>query len=168
MKYSLRPTGWALLVSLLLFLSSLVLIAKVNAYRAFPAIAAVEFQQEEILVTIDGAVKKPGQYTVYAGSTVGQLVRKAKPTGDANLQALPLKEILDGPRHIVVEELKEIRVFVEGAIAEPVEVVLPPKSRISDLKSKVNFTDETEKTFFRRRKLLKNGDKIVVPKKTVE
>ena len=168
MKYTLRPTEWALAASLILFLSALVLIAKVNAYRASSAMSAAEFVQEEILVTIDGAVKKPGQYTVLSGTTIEQALRKAKPTLDANLKVLPLKEIIDGPKHITVGELKEIRVFVAGEVAEPAEIVLPVRSRISDLKSKVIFTEETEKGFFRRRKLLKNGDKIVVPKKTVE
>ncbi len=167
-KLSLRPAEWALVASLLVFLSSLVLVAKINSSRAAAAIDAVEFAQEEILITIDGAVKKPGKYTVRSGATLEQVLRRAKPTAEADLRMLPLKEILDSPKHITVEPLKEITVFVVGAIAEPVEISLPPRSRICDLKNKVIFTSETEKAFFRRRKLLKNGDKIVVPKKTVE
>jgi hypothetical protein len=167
-KLSLRPAEWALVASLLVFLSSLLLVAKINSSRAAAAIDAGEFVQEEILVTIDGAVKKPGAYAVWSGATLEQVLRKAKPTAEADLRTLPLKEILNGPKHIVVEPLKEITVFVTGAIAEPAEISLPPRSRICDLKNKVIFTPETEKTFFRRRKLLRNGDKIVVPKKTVE
>lgn len=168
MKNSLSPSEWILATSFLIFIAALVLIAKVNTYKASTAIASATLLPEEILVTIDGAVKKPGQYTIQAGITIEQALRKAKPAPEADLKALPLKEIIENPLHITVGELKEIRVTVAGAIAGPVELVLPPKSRISDLKSKVIFTDETEKTFFRRRKLLKNGEHIEVPKKTVE
>lgn len=161
-------SGWILAVSLLIFIGALVLIAKVNVYKASAAIASTTLLPEEILVTIDGAVRKPGPYMIRAGTTIEQALRKAKPTPEADLKGLSLKAIIENPLHISVAELKEIRVTVSGAIAEPVALVLPPKSRISDLKSKVIFTDETEKTFFRRRKLLKNGDHIEVPKKTIE
>ena len=165
---SLRPFEWILAATLIIFIAALVLIAKINSYRASTAISAATLLPEEILVTIDGAVKKPGQYMIRAGGTIEHALRKAKPTVTADLKALPLKELIENPLHISVPELKEIRVFVAGAIAEPVELRLPPGSRICDLRSKVIFTNETEKAFFRRRKLLKNGDRIEAPKKTVE
>jgi len=168
MKTSLRPTEWVLAVSLLLLIASFVLIAKINAHRASTAIDAASLVQEEILITVDGAVKKPGQYKINSGTTVEQALRKARLLPESNLETLPLKAIIEGPIHLRVEAYKEIKVSVAGAIANPVELELPLGSRICDLKSKVIFTDETEKAFFRRRKLLKYGDKIEVPKKTVE
>ena len=168
MKHSLKSSEWLLATSLLVLIASLVWVAHVNAKQASSAIATTSLVREAILVTIDGAVKKPGLYSVPLGTTVGQIVRKAKPTRDANLKLVPCKEVVDAPLHLTIEPLEEIRVVVTGAIAETLEVTLPPGSRISDLKSKVIFTQETEKTFFRRKKLLKDGDQIVVPKKTVE
>lgn len=149
-------------------IASLVGIAKVNARRAYSKISAVSLNQEDILITIDGSVKRPGQYSVRSGTTIGQALRKARPEANANLKILPLRNIIDAPMHLHVEGLKEIRVIVKGAIAGPAEIVMPAKSRISDLKSKVIFTNETDKAFFRRKKLLKDGDEIEVPKKTVE
>lgn len=168
MKNTLKSSEWFLATALLVFVASLVLIAKINASRASSSIALASFQQEEILVTIDGAVKKPGTYSIKAGTTLEQALKKARPGMEANLRVLPLKMIVDEPMHVQVESLKEIKVKVKGAIAEPVEIVLPSNSRISDLKSKVVFTPETDKAFFRRRKTLKDGDEIEVPKKTVE
>jgi hypothetical protein len=47
-------------------------------------------------------------------------------------------------------------------------LTLPAKSRVSDLKSKVVLSPDADKSYFRRRRWLKNGEKIEVPKKTVE
>ena len=68
----------------------------------------------------------------------------------------------------VAFEEKEVRVVVRGAVKEPVEVVLPAGSRICDLKDQIIFTEETNKAFFRRKKVLRDGEEIIVPKKTVE
>lgn len=61
----------------------------------------------------------------------------------------------------------EVRVTVRGA-AESIELVLPKGSRISDLKEKISLSAEADKTFFRRKRKLKDGEVIEVPKKTVE
>jgi hypothetical protein len=80
---------------------------------------------------------------------------------------LPLDQVIEEPLHLVVEEFSEIVVRIKGA-ATPVELRVPTGSRISDLKSKVSLTAEADKAFFRRKRLLKNGEIIEVPKKTVE
>ena len=165
MKYSFEST---IAASLLILIASFILVAKISSHKAPSKFPFKELLPETVLVSISGAVKKPGDYSFPAGTTIEQALRKARPSPDANLDLLPLKKIIDAPLHIFVEELKEIQVAVRGAIAKPIQITLPVRSRISDLKSKVIFTEETEKAFFRRRKLLKNGDEIVVPKKTVE
>jgi hypothetical protein len=65
----------------------------------------------------------------------------------------------------VVEELKELKIIVRGAVVDPGVIVMPLGARICDLKSKVVLGDEADKTFFKRRRLLKNGEIIEVPKK---
>lgn len=147
---------------------SLTVIAKVNAYRAADTLSSKEFQIEEILVTVTGAVAKPGEYLVPAGTLVGAVLRKARPLPYANLKVLPIAHLIEAPVHFCIEELTEITVFVEGAVQEPVILTLPAKSRVSDLKSKVVLSAEADKGYFRRRRLLKDGEKIAVPKKTVE
>ncbi len=167
-KDSLKPSEWVLSLAILMFITSFILIAKIRSSKASSELDEALFFRENILVTISGAVKKPGDYFFLSGVTMEQALRKARPCRFANLKALPLKKIIDCPMHIEVEELKEIKVLVSGAIAEPLCLVLPPNSRISDLKSKVVFTKETETSFFRRKTLLKDGDEIRVPNKTVE
>ncbi len=165
---SLSSSEWTLLGLFLVILVSLVVISKINSSRAADTLGKIKENQAQILVTVEGAVKKSGEYWVPEGTPVEAVLRKAGVKPNAYLKTLPLKKVVDAPLHLQVEELKEIRVSVGGAIAGPLELVLPVGSRICDLKSKVGFTSETDKTFFRRKKLLRNGDKIEVPKKTVE
>jgi DNA uptake protein ComE-like DNA-binding protein len=147
---------------------SLALIAKVNVYRASSTLPLQELQAKDILVSISGAVKKPGAYRVAAGTPLEAVLKKAKPLPHAKLEGLPFQEPVESAKEIFVEELSEIVVFVSGAVQEPGELTLPAKSRVSDLKSKVVLSPDADKSYFRRRRWLKNGEKIEVPKKTVE
>jgi len=165
---SLPFSEWSLVGSLLIIMASLVLIAKINTHRASTHLLSTEIGPEKVLVTIDGAVTKPGQYLLAVGTSVEKALRKAKPTKLANTKILPLRTLIEEPMHLHVEELKEITVFVRGEVLEPLEITLPLHARISDLKGKVQLTKKSDKSFFRRRKLLKNGEILVVPKKTVE
>ncbi len=166
MKNSLPRSEWLFAILFSILLATFVLIAKVKVYRT--SFALVPDRKGEFLVTIEGAVKKAGVYTVPLGTTVKEVLQKAQPISDADLSGLSLDEVIEAPLYIDIKELKEIRVKVFGAVKEAVELLLPPRSRISDLKSKIILTDEAEKSFFRSRKLLKNGDEIEVPKKPIE
>ncbi|HSX26983.1 MAG TPA: SLBB domain-containing protein [Chlamydiales bacterium] len=168
MKQSVQSSEWVLVGSLLLIMASLVVISKVNVYRAASTLALNEIEVKEILVTVKGAVAKPGAYRVLEGTLLETVLRKARPWPHANLKALPLKRPLEGESEIVVEELAEITVYVDGAVEKRVELTLPAKSRVSDLKSKVVLSEDADKSYFRRRRWLKDGEKIEVPKKTVE
>ncbi len=167
-QQSLSSSEWTLLAIFLFLIGSLIFIAKVNVQRASDLIAQVVEPPLEFLVVIDGAVRKPGEYMVPVGTCVSAVLRKAHPLPYADLRSIDPEEIITATKRMTIQELQEIRVHVDGAIVEPLELILPVGSRISDLKSKIGFTKDTDRAFFRRRKLLRDGDKVVVPKKTVE
>jgi hypothetical protein len=168
MKSSLGPSEWPLVLSLLFIIAALIVVAKINAYRASAAIAERALDREEIVVKVTGAVIKPGEYRIEPGTELGVVLRKARPKINANLQGILMGEQIVEPREIYVEELSEIAVWVQGEVVEPVKIVMPADARISDLRSKISLTEEAEKTFFKSRKRLKNGEIIEVPKKKVE
>ena len=168
MKKSLQSSEWFLVSSLLLIMASLILISKMSASRAASHISLNEPRQKEILVTIEGAVKKPGTYSFAVGSSIEEILKKAKPQPSADLKDLLLLGTIEKECLITVGELSEITVSVLGAVVEPLKLTLPVGSRICDLRSKIILTQDAEKSFFRRKKKLKNGEIIRVPKKTVE
>lgn len=165
----MATSQWLLVCSLLGLLFSLFIISKVNIHRATSLLPIEDgISYEKVGVTITGEVAKPGTYFILSGAPLSEAVRKARPKPWADLQKIPLDKIVEEPCSLNVEALEEIHVRVGGAVAEPVELTLPRGSRISDLKTKIILTPEADKTFFRRRKLLKNGERIEVPNKAVE
>ena len=167
-KKPIQSTEWLLVSSLLLIMASLVLISKVNAYRTASALSEKDFQVERVAVTVEGAVANPGKFYVPSGSSVGSVLKKARPLRDADLQNIFESQLVEQDVTFKVEKLSELTVSVSGAVELPVELKLPLGSRICDLKSKLKLTPEADKTYFRRRKLLINGQQIEVPKKSVE
>lgn len=168
MKHSLSRSEWSFLAIFFLIMATLVLIAKINVHRATDTLGRLRSEKAEILVTIEGAVKKPGAYIVKEGTAAKAILRKAGPTLYADLKNVPVKELVIKSTHWIIPELKEIRVLVEGAVLVPLELAMPLGSRICDLKSKVICTDDADKSFFKRKRRLKNGEKIEVPKKPLE
>lgn len=88
--------------------------------------------------------------------------------GVAKVSAYRAGVALEEAEELVVEELTELKVLVRGAVVDPGSITMPLGARICDLKSKVILKDEADKTFFKRRRLLRNGEIIEVPKKSIE
>ncbi len=173
LKNSLVSSEWFLVLSLLAILASLVILAKINVYRASVLMdVRVLAPEEPVSITIEGAVSKPGTYKVIPGSTLAQVLKKARPKTYANLKEIDLTQRVKAPHTLVIEELSEITVFIDGAVESPQELRLPPKTRICDLKSKVQFTTDADpellKAFLKKRRELKDGEILWVPKKSVE
>lgn len=167
MKKSLQSSEWFLVASLLLIMVSLVTISKISATKATSQLP-IEEDQKKVLVTVEGAVKKPGSYFIEVGSSIQDVLKIAKPLPNADLKKWLLLGEIQSDCQIEISELSEIVVSIKGAVVKPIELTLPVGSRICDLKSKILLSEDAEKAFFRRRKRLKNGDIICVPKKTVE
>lgn len=173
LKNSLASSEWFLVLSLLAILSSLVLIAKINTHQASVLIETQKLESEALIpVTIEGAVAKPGTYQIKAGVTLGQALKKARPKPQANLKELDLTQRIKAPLNLVLEELKEITVFIDGAVEIRQEFRLPLKTRVCDLKTKVQCTSDADpeliKAFWKKRRELKDGEILWVPKKSVE
>lgn len=168
MKYSLARSEWSFLAIFFLIMATFAILAKINVRRAADTLERLSPERAEILVTIEGAVKRPGTFVVKEGTPVNAILRKAQPKQYADLRKIPTKELIVRPSSWVIPELKEIHVFVEGAVLAPCELTMPLGSRVSDLKSKLLCTSDADKSFFKKKRLLKEGEKIEVPKKPLE
>lgn len=56
----------------------------------------------EVIVTIEGAVARPGRYHVKIGSTLKDVLEEAKVLPEANLKKIRMDQKIDKPRHIKV------------------------------------------------------------------
>ena len=83
----------------------------------------------------------------------------------ADLTSPNLSQCVNSDITIFVSKLQNVSVRVEGAVLAPEELQLPVGARLCDLKSKVQCTSDADTAFLKRRRLLKNHDVIIIPKR---
>ncbi|MDE3045621.1 MAG: SLBB domain-containing protein, partial [Verrucomicrobiota bacterium] len=129
-KETLRLAEWLLTITLLLLIATLFTIAKIHSCLLGAPLARPPL----IEVSVEGQVTYPGVYSIEKGTPLEEVLRKVKPKRLANLKEIqPGARVLE-PLHLVIGELTELAVRLEGAVQEPGEVRVPIGSRISDLK----------------------------------
>jgi hypothetical protein len=161
-SFRLRSSEWLLTGSLLILLICLVVVSKT---RASQVILPRAREVTMVDVSIDGHVKKPGLYPTALGTPIGAALKKAGLKKNADLRSISLKEPILQPLSITIEYLKELSIFVEGEVQNPGNFQVPYGSRISDLKKILQLSSNADSAFFKKKRLLQDGETISVPKK---
>lgn len=156
----LRSSEWILAGSLSFLLLSVIVVSKI---RSSQLTLDLPPKAPEIDVVIDGFVAKPGVYQIAAGAPLGEVLRKARPKRFADLSSLDLNALVKEPVHHKIGKLEVLRVSLEGAITNPGVIEVPVGSRICDLKKFISLSQEADASFLKKRRLLKEGEKISIP-----
>jgi len=159
-RYRLRSSEWLLTGSLLFLLAALLAIAKIKAYQAGEPLKERVITLE---ISLQGHVKNPGIYPVRRGTALGELIKQARPLKFADLRSLSLKEPILKPLELVIEPLKELLIQVEGAVEHPGQISVSPGTKISDLKKILTLDKEADPAFFRKKRLLQDGECVKIP-----
>lgn len=161
-KRTLDPSEWVVISAFLVLLCSLILIAKISSCRA-KDLLSVEPLPKTIQIEVSGEVLRPGIYELPSESLCGEVLERVKPKRFADLSDIdpkaPVVSSFDIPK------LTELHVLIEGEGVYPCELSVPPGTRISDLKSKVDFKENGDVSLFRSRKMLSEGEVIFVKKR---
>lgn len=164
MQKSLQSSEWILVSSLLILLASLVIITRFHEHRKAAQLKLLaQTVEKPISISIEGAVSKPGIYSVPPGTRLGDVLKKSRPKRFANLRPIDLEQPVEADIALQISELTCIRVRVAGAISNPVELEVPAGTRLSDLKSKIQCTPLADGDFLKSRRLLKDGEVVEVP-----
>ena len=163
---SLKSSEWLLVGSLLVLMASLLLLSRLHEHRAASQLKFFADKMEKLVtVTISGAVLNPGKFATSPEALLRDVIKKSKPKFFANLRPFGFEESVEQDRVIEIAELTMIQVYVSGAIIKPVEMEVPITTRLCDLKSKIQLTKNADQKFMKRRRVLRDGDKIIVPEK---
>ena len=154
----IRLAEWLLTSSLLLIIGSLFAIAKIHTSQ-LQSISVPKI----VPVTIEGFVAKPGTYSIKIGTPLSEVLRKAKPKPLANLKSIDLSMRITAPLNLCIEELTELTICLEGAVVEPGFLKVPPGTKVCDLKKYKSL--DADPAFFKKRRRLKEGEIVVVPRK---
>jgi hypothetical protein len=167
MKKSLLHSDWTLVFLLSALVVLVVLGAKIKAFQASSTVCDQDLVEEFVVVTIEGAVKRPGSFRVAVGTCLKEVVKKAKPLPFADLKSKALLGAVCESVVLKIEELQEVLVTVCGE-AENTTIAMPVGSCVKDLSSKLSLTKDADLSFFKSRRKLKDGEVIEIPKKPVE
>ena len=159
---SLKTSEWLFFFSFLFLFASFYMISKVSSGSDG---LSVEKELPLIVVEVAGCVYKPGVFKIPQGSLVQEVIRKARPKPLADLSAIEMVKILDQECVIDVPVFKEIIVSVTGCVTKREELTLPAGARVCDLKKHLVLTQDADSRVFKSKKLLRNRQVIVVPKK---
>lgn len=118
---------------------------------------------ENIEVTVQGAVRYPGVYSMQKGDAFAKLLGRVEPLPDADLQKYKPGARLNKDRVITIPHKGLITVYLEGAVKKPESIQLNCGTRICDLAALGVLLEEADKKFVKKRKKLKDGEIINVP-----
>lgn len=161
---SVRSSELLLVGSFIVLLAALFLVAQCRSSLMH---AQLQVHSDQIIkpvvVAISGAVLKPGDYKVPQGTSIQDVIKKSRPKQFADLSGFEHAQSVQKNMTIFVAELSTIHVHVQGAVLEEMELDLPIGTRLCDLKSKIHLSKDSDRNFLRRRRLLKNGEVILIP-----
>lgn len=116
-----------------------------------------------ITLHISGAVDRPGSYQFAEDATLADLDKKVSMHPEANLKGLKnkLREWIRA--EIVIAEKGYKVVYLSGAVQQCSAVILKEDACIKDLKDTGLLSEEVDKKFLKRKRLLKNQEEVIVP-----
>lgn len=159
---ALRSSELFFVLGFLAILCTLVVLAKIQAYRVQDGLVVSVLPPIE--VRISGAVAHPGVFIVASGSPLKEILIKAKPQRYANLAALDLDSPVYSACELVILPLAEILVYVEGG-CEAEALKMPVGARVSDLKKRVKLHPQADLAVFKSKRLLQHEETIKIPLK---
>ncbi|MEI6242740.1 MAG: hypothetical protein WCP39_04970 [Chlamydiota bacterium] len=165
----LSYSEWIVLGSFFALFVTLAIIANVSSERARESIETYQkTESKKIFVHIAGAVECPGTYEMEGLEKLKIFVEKARPLPEADLTSLDLESRVEEAFSVFIPCKGWIQVRVKGAVKEAKTIRLRVQSKISDLLSYIECTEETDRRFFRKKKALKDGEEVEIPKKKIK
>ena len=116
----------------------------------------------KIKVYICGEVAHPGFYEVNQGTTVLQIVNKAKKTHFSEMRKVKGSRVLKDGEVLEVKKKPVIQIFVEGAVKNPGRIEIPEKTKYKQLLSYIQVLSGADLTFLEKRGVLKDQDSVMI------
>ena len=164
MEKSLQKSEWVFLVAIIALIVILFSVSKFTSYRSLELLDQRRKKEEiQIEVEISGHVKRPGRYQISRGQSLNEILSKARPKALADLTMFDRDKSLDESCSIHIQPLKIVKIRVEGCVKENISLEMPAGSRICHLKGQIELSSDADRSFLRRRRILKEGEILVIP-----
>lgn len=162
---SLGRSEWIFFVVILALIATVFTIAKLTSIRSLERLQKWEKKEAPIEVWIElaGHVKRPGKYKLRPGAPLSVAIRKAGLKPFADLSGVDGALIPEKSLHVEIPKAKTIRVRITGHVKEILDLEVEAGCRISDLKKKIEVAPNADPKFFRKRRMLRDGEVVEIP-----
>lgn len=129
-----------------------------------------QFRKEEkselISIQVVGAVKREVLLTLPFGSSIADIIAKVELTSEAARDKLIMRQVLKEKDIVVIPSKGVVTVYLQGAVVNQGVYQLPEGATYKELIHKPIFLDSADlRSLKRRKRLLKEGEVVVVPAK---
>ncbi len=162
---TLKVYEWLAISSLIIILGIMALIAcffkspSQLSDKLLPAFQPLS----KIEVAVKGHVDKPGIYTVLPHTTVKDMLALAEVRPNADLRRWRLERPIKRSCDINVKQRSMIQVHLKGAVKSPGPLLIPKGSRLEDLISLADLSENANRDSLRRKRKLHPDEIIIVP-----
>ena len=118
-----------------------------------------------IAIRVEGAVKKPGIYSVAEGTSVEEVLGRAKCHRDAILEAILLDTPLTEEQTIFIPDREYLAITATGCVKEEGVFHVPLGTRVSDLKKILPLLPDADRSLFRSRRYVRHLDHFSVERR---
>ena len=120
------------------------------------------------VVSIDGAVLKPGSYSVPLGTRLGEAIKKSRPKRFADLRSVDAAFLVNADISLSIAELSAIRIRIFGPGVDEAEFEVPTGTRVCDLRAKIRWLPRGDRGVLKSRRMLKDGEEIYISEKGLD
>lgn len=124
----------------------------------------VSHEKVSFEVTVVGAIKEEKKVICLEGATVADILSSISLTEKADLEKLIYEKLLQPDQYVIIPTKNALSVVVKGAVDKEGLLLLPEKTRINELPKFISLKESADRKFFlRKRRLLKEGETIIIP-----
>lgn len=128
-----------------------------------PWIAQEEARQQQIEVTVEGAVRYPGSHLLPRGSRLGMLLDQVEPLAEADLRHIKRSQKLRDGQHVQVSERPWITIYLSGAVKRPGAHRVREGTHLSALPEVCPLHPQAERKSLKSKRVLVDEEHIHVP-----
>lgn len=154
---------WIIITLLMAIMAMLAILVIMNRSKAEPlTMQPHEVVSSNLYVSIQGAVSKPGNYTLKKGATVRDLVELAELCPEADQTQIKWKNRLREGQIVKIPTRKMITIYLTGAVTHPGPLNVLSGTRLEELSKQITFLPEADVKKLNKKRYLKDQEVVEV------
>ena len=157
---------WIIVVLLVISFLTLALVTQFKQAAPLPPVQGSHLLADDsILVTVKGAIARPGDYSFKKGARLKELLAQAEPLSEADLESIkPNSKLRDG-QVVKISAQRWITVQIEGAVVAPGPMHIKQGTHRDELIEQLKLLPEADTSKLQTKRVLRNGEVLHVPVK---